>query len=134
MTTFIDTNVLIYLFEVGGQHHQWAISQLEARKAVGPAIVADMVYAEFSVAFTSQSEVDAIVSALALERFPTSDAALFKAGKAFKQYREQNHGTKSNVLPDFLIGAIAEGAGAPLLTANPKDFTGYFPQLQLITP
>lgn len=133
MTTFLDTNVLIYLTTPTDPHHDWAMQQLEACKARGPAIIADMVYCEFSVAFLSKADVDSVVSAFALERYPTTDTALFRAGKAFKQYRSQQ-GTKNNVLPDFLIGAIAEEAGAPLVTLNPKDFVGYFPTVQLISP
>lgn len=133
MTTFLDTNVLIYLTTPTDPHHGWAMQQLEACKANGPAIIADMVYCEFSVAFPAKADVDTVVSAFALERYPTTDTALFRAGKAFKQYRSQQ-GTKNNVLPDFLIGAIAEEAGAPLVTLNPKDFLGYFPTVKLISP
>jgi predicted nucleic acid-binding protein len=133
MTTFLDTNVLIGLTKPSDTHHGWATQQLIACKANGPAIIADMVYCEFSVAMPDIAAVDAVVAAFALERFVTSDAALFRAGKAYQQYRAQQ-GTKTNVLPDFLIGAIAEQANAPLLTSNPKDFVGYFPNIQLITP
>jgi predicted nucleic acid-binding protein len=38
------------------------------------------------------------------------------------------------VLPDFLIGAAAEVADAPLVTANAKDFRTYFPGVTLIQP
>jgi hypothetical protein len=63
-----------------------------------------------------------------------SDAALVRAGVAFKQYRTQNSRPKTNVLPDFIIGAIAEVADAPLLTANSADFAAYFPKIILISP
>jgi predicted nucleic acid-binding protein len=133
MTTFLDTNVLVYLTTPADPHHAWALNQLEACKAEGPAIIADMVYCEFSVVFPSKADVDAVVAAFALERYPTSDKALFRAGKAFKEYRARQ-GTKDGVLPDFLIGAIAEEAGAPLVTVNSKDFLGYFPTVRLISP
>jgi len=51
----------------------------------------------------------------------------------FQQYKD-NGGQKKRVLPDFMIGAVAEIANAPLLTANTDDFDGYFPTLQLIAP
>lgn len=133
MTTFLDTNVLVYLTTPTDPHHAWAMEQLEACKANGPALIADMVYCEFSVAFPAKADVDNVVAAFALERYPTSDSALFRAGKAFKQYRA-NQGPKGNVLPDFLIGAIAEEAGAPLVTVNAKDFVGYFPAVKIIAP
>ena len=133
MTTFLDTNVLIYLTKPTDPLHGWAMAQLEACKANGPALVADMVYCEFSVTFAVRDDVDSVINAFALERYATTDSALFRAGKAFKQYRAQQ-GTKNGVLPDFLIGAIAEEAGAPLVTANASDFVGYFPTVQIISP
>ncbi|HEX3888870.1 MAG TPA: PIN domain-containing protein [Phenylobacterium sp.] len=133
MTTFLDTNILIALLNNQEQHHAWCVAQLGACKLNGPALISDIVYCEFSAGMASQAHVDAAIAQFALERMPSDDATLFRAGTAFRQYKA-NKGTKTNVLPDFLIGAIAEVAGAPLITANAKDFTGYFPTLQLIAP
>ena len=133
MTTFIDTNVLIALLDDREPHHAWSVRELQACKLRGPALVSDIVYCEFSVAMPTRDDVEAAITRLALERMPSDDVVLFRAGKAFKQYRAQR-GPKLNVLPDFLIGAIAEVSGAPLMTANAKDFTGYFPTVNLITP
>ncbi|HTK35589.1 MAG TPA: PIN domain-containing protein [Caulobacteraceae bacterium] len=133
MTTFLDTNVLIALLNDREPHHVWSVEQLKACKLNGPALISDIVYCEFSVGMATQAHVDAAVARFALERMPSDDAVLFRAGAAFKQYKAQK-GQKTNVLPDFLIGAIAEVSGAPLVTANPKDFTGYFPNIQIIAP
>ena len=81
-----------------------------------------------------RSAVDTAISQLALQRFGrTGDDALHRAGQAYKKYRSRG-GAKANVLPDFLIGAVAETEGVPLLTANSSDYSGYFPNLQLIAP
>lgn len=134
MTTFFDTNVLISVLNDQETHHNWAVQQLQDRKAAGPAIISDIVYCEFSVGMATREAVDAAVTALGLERHQCSDEALFRAGVAFKQYRGQNRGTKTNVLPDFIIGAIADVAGVPLVTANGADFKTYFPNITLISP
>jgi len=134
MTTLVDTNILISVLNTKDHHHQWSTDQLALRKAVGPALICDIVYCEFSVGMADRAAVDAAISALALDRIGrSSDAALYRAGQAYKQYRMQS-GTKANVLSDFLIGAVAEVAGVPLLTANGSDYTGYFPSVQLICP
>jgi predicted nucleic acid-binding protein len=86
-----------------------------------------------AVGMTSQEEVDAAVAKFALERLSSSDQVLFRAASAFKRYKE-NGGPKERVLPDFLVGAIADVANAPLITANAKDFRTYFPDLKLICP
>ena len=132
MTTFLDTNILIKLLDPAAQHHDWSLSELE--RCQRPAIISDIVYCEFCVGMPSRDAVDAAVIKLALERVRSSDAALFRASEAFKVYRDVNKGSKTGVLPDFIIGAVAEVSDAPLITTNAKDFTGYFPKLKLISP
>jgi predicted nucleic acid-binding protein len=133
MTTFLDTNILIYLLDSQDAYHSWSVQQLNTRKQVGPMIISDIVYCEFAVGMPTQAAVDAAVAHFALERMTTDDAVLFRAAAAFKQHRAQK-GTRTTVLPDFLIGALAEAVGAPLLTNNARDFAPYFPSLQLIKP
>lgn len=133
MTTFLDTSALIAALKPGEPHHEWSTAQIEVRRSEGPLVIADIVYGEFSISMDSREHTDAAVNALALERLVSSDDVLFRAGQAFKEYKRRN-GTKTNVLPDFLIGALAAIEGAPLVTINPKDFTGYFPELQVISP
>jgi predicted nucleic acid-binding protein len=133
MTTFVDTNVIIFLLDPGHQHHDWAKDAVTKRRAEGPLVISDIVYSEFSAALGSMEETNAAVTSLALERLRFTNAALFRAGKAFAEYRRRG-GNKTNVLSDFLIGAQAETERAPLLTGNRKDFTSYFPTVVLIEP
>ena len=134
MTVFLDTSVLIALLDEDDNNHDWSVSQLVLGKSDGPAIISDIVYCEASVGFDYQEEVDNAVATLGLERMRCRDDALFRAGKAFLKYRKENAGPKSGVLPDFIIGAIAEAENAPLITLNQKDFAGYFPDIELICP
>lgn len=82
----------------------------------------------------NQNEVDTAIQLLGLERTGNSDSALFRAGKACQMYKKANKGPKEGVLPDFLIGAVAEDRNAVLMTANPRDYVNYFPKVQLIQP
>jgi predicted nucleic acid-binding protein len=133
MTTFFDTSVLFSFLHDRETHHAWSVAQLQACQAQGPIVISDIVYAEFSVGMDTQAHVDAAVANLALDRFPRNDAALFRAGKAFKQYR-RNRGPKKRIIADFIVGACAEVSGAALVTINAKDLTSYFPNLQIIEP
>lgn len=133
MTTFLDTNVLVFLLNDKEAHHAWSVAQLLACKERGPAIICDIVYCEFSVGMPSRADVDTAVSKFALERIRTQDAALFRAAAAFKEYRARG-GPRNSLLPDFLIGATAAVSGAPLVTANARDFIGYFPEIEIIAP
>ena len=69
--------------------------------AINPAI-----YAELSLAFTRYERLDAMIAALGLILREVPRPALFLAGKAFARYRRAG-GSKTGVLPDFLIGAHA---------------------------
>lgn len=132
MTTIFDTSALVAVLKPSDEHHRWCVDQLEARKADGPVLIIDIIYSELSVTM-SRDEMEAAMARLAVDRLPSTDEALFRAGKAFLRYRERD-GTKTNVLPDFLIGAAADAAGIRLVTTNPKDFVGYFPGVEVIDP
>jgi predicted nucleic acid-binding protein len=134
MSTFLDTNIIIALLDPNNDHHLWSVEELNKRKTEGPAILCDIVYCEFSVGMNSKAETDEAIKLLGLERLSYSDAALFRAGEAFKTYRDVNKGPKLGVLPDFLVGALAEVAKLPLMTANPGDFVNYFPNVKVICP
>lgn len=134
MTTFIDTNVVIYLLDPTSELHDWSFGKVIEAKTKGPVILSDIGYAELSIGMPSKEATDQAIQSLALERLSCSDASLFRAGRAFIKYRNENKGQKNSVLPDFLIGAQAEIMGAPLLTANASDFTQYFPEIDLICP
>ena len=60
-------------------------------------------------------------------------AALFLAGKATLQYRRRG-GSKTQVLPDFFIGAHAAVEGWPLLTRDASRLRTYFPSLKVVAP
>ncbi len=131
MTTFIDTSVLIPLLSAQAEHHQWCRDRLD--QADPPVVVSDIVYVELSVGMISKEETDAAISDLALERRGYSDEVLYRAGRAFLQYKE-NDGPRDSLLPDFLVGALAEIEGEPLLTRDPGKVRTYFPGVQLIHP
>ncbi|MER9307577.1 PIN domain-containing protein [Mesorhizobium sp. M0293] len=135
MTTFLDSNIVIALINDKEPNHVWSVNELIVRKTQGPAVISDVVYSEITVTMKDVVEVNSVIEALGLERYPTKDAALFRAGRAFKEYRGRTKGQqKSGVLPDFFIGAIAEVENAPLMTDNSRDFVSYFPAVALITP
>lgn len=138
MTTFLDTSALLSAMNNAEVHHAWSVAQIEARRAEGPIVIADMVYSELAASMASREHTDAAIAEWALERLRGSDDALFMAGQAYKAYRKKKRAPdelpKTNVLPDFLIGALAQVEGAPLVTTNQDDFHKYFPDLEIISP
>ena len=133
MTTYVDTCVLIDVLDETSPDHATSIQKLDEAKIKGPVLVSDAVYSEFSVAMATVEEVDGIIEGLDLVRYSYTNLDLFAAGKAFAAYRE-NQGLKTNVLPDFFIGASAHNSGSPLITRDTGKITTYFPNVDIIDP
>ncbi|WP_339771072.1 type II toxin-antitoxin system VapC family toxin [uncultured Pseudosulfitobacter sp.] len=131
--TLIDTNVLLDLATDDPRFADWSIAQLEAASLTGPLLINDVIYAELSVRYETKEALDAFVNGIGLKHVAIPAAALFLAGKVFRQYRKAG-GTRSGVLPDFFIGAHAAVAQTPLLTRDLGRYRRYYPTVRLITP
>lgn len=131
--TLVDTNVLLDLITDDPGFAEWSISQLEAASLTGPLLINDVIYAELSVRYDAKERLDAFIAGVGLKMAPVPTAALFLAGKVFLKYR-QSGGTRTGVLPDFLIGAHAAVSEYPLLTRYVGRYRTYYPTLDLITP
>lgn len=134
MTTFFDTSALIALVKDTEKHHKWSRQQFEVGKSRGPIIISPIVFSEYCVGMASLHHVQQSLHTLGIESIADSDAALFRASRAYMQYKGLNKGQKSSLLPDFLIGSAAETLGYPLVTTNARDFQKYFKELELIYP
>lgn len=134
MTTFIDTNVIIDVLDSAAAKHASCIDKLDEAMAKGPVFICDVVYSEASMGMSNKGAIDAALALLHLTRAPFSDEALYRAGLAYKQYKDVNNGPKNNVLPDFFIGAQAEVDNSPLISSDHKRMTSYFPALEVICP
>ncbi|RCS22036.1 type II toxin-antitoxin system VapC family toxin [Phyllobacterium salinisoli] len=131
--TLVDTNVLLDLVTDDPNWADWSIAQLEAASLKGPLLINDVVYAELAVRYDRVESLEAFVDEAGLAIAPMPRAALFLAGKVFKQYRRLG-GSRTGVLPDFFIGAHAAVNELPLLTRDVGRYRTYFPSLKLITP
>jgi predicted nucleic acid-binding protein len=133
MTALLDSSMLIGLTKRTDPWYSWAEAQFTALKQQGPLILLDIVYAEVFVGMVDKHAMDSVVFELGLQRYPGNDEALFRAGQAFRLYKKRK-GPNPRVLPDMIIGAVADIERIPLVTANPSDITSYFPSVRLISP
>jgi predicted nucleic acid-binding protein len=131
--TLVDTNVLIDILSDDPNWRPWSRDRLKERSALGPLLINEVVYAELSLGFSAEEQLDNEIWELnvALQRSPKS--ALFLAGKTFERYRRAG-GIRTGVLPDFFIGAHAQVAQWPLLTRDVRHYRAYFPAVKLISP
>lgn len=129
----VDANVLLDLVTAPNAWSDWSAGQLRRAAAAGPLLANDIVFAEVSIGFLRVEEVEGVFAKARVALAPMPRPVLFRAGKAFQEYRRRG-GTKTGVLPDFFIGAHAEVAGLRLLTRDGGRYRSYFPGVALIAP
>jgi predicted nucleic acid-binding protein len=129
----VDTNVLLDVVLNDPKWSTWSITALEAANARDNLGINPVIYAEVSIAFARIEELEQALSEAELTVEPIPREALFLAGKVFLQYRKRQ-GSKTNVLPDFFVGAHAAVAGFPVLTRDVGRYRTYFPTVHLLTP
>ena len=127
-----NTNVLIDVLEDDPQWAAWSVAQLRAQSKIHELAINAIVYAELSLAFERLEELDDAVMRLGLKLLEIPRPALFLAG-AFLTYRKVG-GTRSNVLPDFFIGAHAAVARLAIVTRDARRYANYFPAVKLVLP
>ena len=133
MTLLVDTNVLIDVVQDEPEWAEWSLRQLRAQSQIHALVINPVVYAELSLSFSSLEALDKAAAMLELSVMDIPRPALFLAGKAFAQYRRRG-GSKTQVLPDFFIGAHAAVMAWPLLTRDANRYRTYFPSLRVIAP
>jgi predicted nucleic acid-binding protein len=129
----VDTNVLIDVLEDDPQWADWSINQLRTQTQIHLLVINPVIYAELSLAFSTFEALDAVLHKLGVALREVPRPALFLAGKAFARYRKAG-GSKTGVLPDFLIGAHAAVERWTLLTRDAQRYRTYFPSVELLTP
>jgi len=131
--TLVDTNVLLDIVTGDPTWAKWSLEQLETAAERGPVLINDVVYAELSIRYPRIEDLDTFVDEAGLEVLPMTRPALFRAGKAFADYRRAG-GKRDRLLPDFFIGSQADVSRLPILTRDVQRYRTYFPTVTLISP
>ncbi len=129
----VDTNVLLDVVQNDPTWVDWSLRQLRAQSQAHDLAINPVIYAELSLAFDSVKALDSTIGGLGLVVHEMPRPALFLAGRAYLRYRREG-GQRSNVLPDFFIGAHAAVQGWDILTRDARRYRSYFPTVALITP
>ena len=133
--TFVDTNILIDIFQDDPRWGSWSAGRLQAATEAGPVMIDAIVVAELSRNYASLEELVSPIKALSLAIAPIDTETAHVAGQRFAAYRKQRPaGAPPRPLPDFFIGAHALTQSLPLLTRDAGIYRTYFPELTLITP
>jgi predicted nucleic acid-binding protein len=133
MATLVDSNILLDLMTEDENWFEWSSNALAREADERRLVINAIVYAEISVRFTRIEELEDTLSVDVFHREAIPFEAAFLAAKAFVAYRKRG-GARTNVLPDFLIGAHAAVAGYRLLTRDAARYRTAFPRLDVVAP
>jgi predicted nucleic acid-binding protein len=139
MTTAIDSNVLIALWDTDPAVSTAAQSALDNALNRGALVVSGPVFAELMAA---PGRTESFLNSFFLDTgisldFSLGEAIWRAAGQAFQTYatrrRKQRDPGPRRILADFLIGAHAAHCGCRLLTLDEGIYRAAFPNLPLVT-
>lgn len=140
MTTAVDTNILVVLWDSEDSLNLPVRAAMDAELARGSLTVAAPVYAEL-LGFPSRNEdfLDYFFKESGISVDWNLNESIWRlAGKAFQAYatRRRSHSGQGprRILADFLIGAHALRNGLPLLTLDDRIYRAAFPALTLKHP
>ena len=129
----VDSCVITDLGDPESEWYEWSASTLENLDESNALAINPVIYTECSIGYETIEEVETLFETLAFDYHEVPREALFLAGRAFVSYRRRK-GVKTNVLPDFFIGAHAAVEGYKLVTRDKSRFANYFPSVELILP
>ncbi len=138
MTTAIDTNVLVALWNEDDTLNTLARSALDAALGRGSLVIAAPVFAELLAApFRNEAFLDSFCRETGISVDWNLDETVWRtAGRAFRAYvgrRKTLRGAgPRRILADFLIGAHALQNGFRLLTLDEGLFRAAFPKLVIV--
>src|SRR5947199_3787172 len=134
MTTAVDTNVVIALWDKDAALSSAAQNALEAAFNRGNLVAAAPVFAELIAA---PGRTETFVGSFFEDTGIVIDWELREqvwrsAGRAFQAYAERRR-KQRDILADFLIGAHAASNGCRLLTLDDRLYRAAFPTLAIQT-
>ncbi len=138
MTTAIDTNVIVALWDRDPALSLAAQSALDAALSHGGLVTGAPVFAELMAApGRTETFLDTFFKETGIVvEWNLQEAVWRAAGQAFQKYaarrREKPASGPRRILADFLIGAHAAERGYRLLTLDDRLYRAAFPGLTLV--
>jgi len=139
MSTAIDSNILIALWDADDTLHRTARELLEKTSAGGRLVISGLVYAELLAApGRTEAFLDSFCEDTRIGvEWELKERVWREAGIAYQKYGERRKRQGVNgprrILADFLIGAHAMVNGYKLLTLDGKIYRVSFPRLVVET-
>lgn len=139
MTTAIDTNVLVALWNEDDALNTLARAALDAALSRGSLVISAPVFAELLAApARNEKFLDSFCEETGISvDWELGETIWRAAGRAFQEHagrqKKQRAAGPRRILADFLIGAHAMRRGYRLLTLDEGLYRTAFPRLSIIT-
>ena len=139
MTTAIDTNVLVALWDTDPQLNTAAQKALDAAQERGGLVICGAIYAELlALPKRAENMLDDFFNLTAIRvDWESSEQVWRAAGRAFQSYVNRRNRKKEElprrILADFFIGAHASVHRCRLLTLDQRLYRTAFPELVIVT-
>jgi predicted nucleic acid-binding protein len=139
MTTAIDTNVLVALWDTDARLNTAAEKALDSAQKRGALVISGAVYAEL-LALPGRTEdmLDEFVATTGiLVDWESREKIWRMAGKAFQGYADRRKRKQEDlprrILADFFIGAHALAQRFRLMTLDQRLYRAAFPALEIVS-
>ena len=138
MTTAIDTNVLVALWDTDPQLNTAAQKALDSAQERGALVICAAVYAELlALPGRTENMLDEFLDVTAIRIDWESSEQMWRlAGQTFQSYVARRNRKKAElprrILADFLIGAHASVHRYRLMTLDQRLYRAAFPKLEIV--
>lgn len=132
MQLSVDSAVIISVLKGESEGEKWLTLLLELRRE-HQLVICEVVYAELAALFSNEPELQKCLSELGLIFDSIRPETAFCAGQIFSEYRRAG-GPRTNLIPDFLVGAHALKQSGGLLSPDRGYLRSHFRKLKVFQP